>query len=166
MASAVVEGLNIRDVLTCDRIVAQITTDHPADGQGAPTISFLGTHFENLKIGGKRVEVEFDLDLCDHDVNKRAESCINNPRFQKKLESRYHERGGDEKTPHVLCSLVSKIDGRPGHVIDLPEFGKVYLGELTVEHKTYRLTMIRTELGCSVHGSTKVANLDVNGGGK
>ena len=49
-----VEDLNGLDVLTADRVVAQIFTEHPPydpeNGQSdaVPTVSFLGTRFDNL----------------------------------------------------------------------------------------------------------------------
>ena len=49
--TSVVEGLNILDLITAERIVAQICIHHPLDG-GLPQISFTGSHFEGLKIGG------------------------------------------------------------------------------------------------------------------
>src|ERR1700728_1102099 len=49
LATAVIEGFNVFDVVTADRIVAQISTEHPLDGY-VPEVTFLGTRFENLQI--------------------------------------------------------------------------------------------------------------------
>jgi hypothetical protein len=66
LATAVVEGLNILDVITADRIVAQVSTEHaPLDGH-VPSVTFLGTRFENLRVNGYPVEVELDLGICGH----------------------------------------------------------------------------------------------------
>src|SRR5690349_16181307 len=46
LTTSVIEGLNVMDVLTADRIVAQISTDHPPVGY-IPTVTFLGTRIEN-----------------------------------------------------------------------------------------------------------------------
>ena len=51
LATSVVEGLNILEVVTAERIVAQISVQHPADG-GSPQISFAGSRFERLRIAG------------------------------------------------------------------------------------------------------------------
>ncbi len=59
LATSVVENLNILDVVTCDRVVSQIATEHPLVGY-VPSITFLGTRFENLKIAGHRVDVDID----------------------------------------------------------------------------------------------------------
>ena len=62
LTTTVVEGLNVMEVLTADRVVGQTITEHPLEGY-VPTISFLGTRFENLRIAGHPVELEFDHDI-------------------------------------------------------------------------------------------------------
>ena len=62
LATAALEDVNVLDVLTADRVVAQITTEHPDDGS-VPSVSFLGTRFENLRIGGEKIELEPHLDI-------------------------------------------------------------------------------------------------------
>ena len=78
---------------------------------------------------------------------------------------RYRKDGDDtgeiaRKRGNVLCSVVEEIKGRCagetfGHVIDIPEFGKIFLGELIVDYGSFDLTMIRFELGspAKAHGS-------------
>jgi len=68
----------------------------------------------------------------------------------------------------ILCSLIQKIQGDCpwvpfGHVIVIPEFGKVILGELLVDHNSFRLTMIRLELGCPTEASVGACNTGING---
>src|ERR1700723_771882 len=63
LATSVVEGLNVLDVVTADRVVAQVSTEHPLEGH-VPTVTFLGTPFENLKISGHHVKPELNLDVC------------------------------------------------------------------------------------------------------
>ena len=50
------------EVLTADRVVGQTITKPSLAGY-VPTISFLGTRFENLRIAGFPVEVEFDHNI-------------------------------------------------------------------------------------------------------
>ena len=49
LATSVVEDLNVLNVVTADRVVAQISTTH-IPGEPSPHVTFLGTHFENLRI--------------------------------------------------------------------------------------------------------------------
>ncbi len=63
LATAVVEGLNVIDVVTADRIVAQISAEHPKEGY-VPKVTFLGTRFEGLRIAGVPITPVIDLDFC------------------------------------------------------------------------------------------------------
>jgi hypothetical protein len=70
LATAALEGYNVEDVITADRVVAQVSTQHTITDDPAqpishvPRVNFLGTRFENLRIGGYSVGVELDLALC------------------------------------------------------------------------------------------------------
>jgi hypothetical protein len=63
LATSVVEGLNVLDVVTADRVVAQLSADHPKEGY-VPKVTFLGTRFEGLKIAGVPITPVIDLDFC------------------------------------------------------------------------------------------------------
>ncbi len=63
-STSVLEGFNVADVLTADRVVAQVSTEHPMIYGHVPRVTFLGTRFENLQIAGYPVEVELDLGFC------------------------------------------------------------------------------------------------------
>jgi hypothetical protein len=64
LSSAAIEKYNVVDTVTADRVVAQVSTEHPLVKGHVPRVSFIGTRFENLQIGGYPVQVELDLDLC------------------------------------------------------------------------------------------------------
>jgi len=64
LATAVVEGLNILDVITADRVVAQVSTMHPLANGHVPGVTFLGTQFENLRINGHHIDPKMVLDIC------------------------------------------------------------------------------------------------------
>jgi hypothetical protein len=170
LASVVVEGLKVRDVLLCDRLVGQISSEHVVDaGTGKVSydkpvkVSFLGTHFENLRISGKPVKIDLDLDLCEFDDS--GTSCVDNPKFQAKLKNLPHKLDQNGKDPFVTCSLVTNIDGERRNFLDLPGFGKVFFAELRVDKGTYTLTMIRLELGCAVQANMSAGKTVVNGDG-
>src|SRR2546430_3495304 len=64
LATAVLEDLNIFDVITADRVVAQASTEHaPFDGH-VPSVTFLGSRFENLRINGYPVNADLELGIC------------------------------------------------------------------------------------------------------
>jgi len=68
VATSVIEGLNVFDVLTADRVVAQVATSHPMPKDGdlghVPDVTFLGTQFENLKVTGYDVKVAVNPKIC------------------------------------------------------------------------------------------------------
>jgi len=198
LTTAVVEGLNVLDVVTADRVVGQISTDHTFDSD-VPHVTFLGTRFVNLRIGGHKVDVDHDLHILgpkpardksyleDAGVLSRMSHQVANIRKVKNLPEWAHEHFQRDKAiakreGRATCSLVRGIHGAPGtsfgHVIDLPNFGKIFLGELTVQCKPaqsnddydayhFQLTMVRLEMGCIGTGTVKMAALDSNGkGGK
>ena len=63
LATTVVEDLNVLNVVTADRVVAQISTTHYPD-ESSPKVTFLGTHFENLRIARHKAEPFLNLDLA------------------------------------------------------------------------------------------------------
>jgi hypothetical protein len=60
LATSVVENLNVLNVVTADRVVAQISTTH-IPGQYSPEVTFLGTHFEGLRIARHKAEPALNL---------------------------------------------------------------------------------------------------------
>jgi hypothetical protein len=71
--STTIEGLNILDVITADRIVAQLSVAHPDNG-GEPVISVVGSQFINLRISGTPIEpvIKYDF-FTDHDGSAEAD---------------------------------------------------------------------------------------------
>ncbi len=190
--SAAIENLNVLNVVTADRVVAQISTDHPGSGY-TPKVSFVGTQFVNLRIGGYKIEPILDLSFCDRGEGDHypKQSCIQNSAFLKAVEDQYDAmRPADpQKTPTpdwlqrrypvpqselakergmVLCSLVQSVPEKCpwqpfGHVFVIPEFGRVFLGELLVSDNSFHLIMIRLELGCPLQGNIGIGDSRTNG---
>lgn len=239
VATSVVEDFNALNVVTADRMVAQISTTHFPEVH-APAVTFLGTHFENLRIARHPAEPLLNLGVCgempwkiakekDEETRKkkmyveRGTGLMTTVEAQyKRLKAKLGSLGSDkiegllaQKYPESLnldyegikdkaqkahretqagpgnwdgisCSLVEHVeiqdisvegpDGKAvkipppaksaGHVIHIPDFGTVFLAELTVNHNSFHLTMIRVELGCLADGSLGVGTCVVNGGGK
>lgn len=77
------------------------------------------------------------------------------------LTERYAWMDSDRKNGKdgfLLCSLVDGVGGTIpgrsfGHVLEIPDFGRIFLGELIVAQNFFRISMIRAELGCAVQGS-------------
>ena len=57
-ATAVLAGLNLLDFLTLDKLVARVTSEYVADKSSKEgQFSTLGSHFNNLRLGGFEVKV-------------------------------------------------------------------------------------------------------------
>src|SRR5215471_5703795 len=63
LATSIVENLNVLNVVTADRVVAQISTTH-FPNQYSPEVTFLGTHFENLRIARHQTKPLVNLALA------------------------------------------------------------------------------------------------------
>ena len=97
LVTSAVEGLNILDVLTADRVVAQISTAHPIDG-AVPEVSFLGTRFENLRIAGHKVEIDSNLDILGPRP-VQDESYFDNQTVLDRMAQQYEKLSRDENLP-------------------------------------------------------------------
>jgi hypothetical protein len=197
LVTSVVEGLNVLDILTADRLVAQISTEHPKVGH-VPKVKFLGTQFENLRVAGHPLEIEVDLGFADTNdgADYPSQPCIRDPQFLTRVgeqrrrivdERSIPEWCKDKTVPSwvrdrypwdsvdakggkdgVLCSVVKAIRGQfPGRVfgnaLEIPDFGRVHLGELLVDANSYRLIMARLELGCPTQGDASVSSANIEG---
>jgi hypothetical protein len=199
LTTSVIEDLNVLDVVTADRVVAQLSTVHPVYGSGqVPTVTFLGTRFDNLRIAGHKVDVERNLDILGSKPVD-DESYFDNSGVLDRISQQYERIATAMHLPEwaskeyprgrpvvngngaLECSLVNSVEGCPGtsfgHVIDLPHFGRIFLGELKVERQpgnpskgiydSYKffLTMIRIKMGCLGTGNTEAAAAASNGQG-
>jgi hypothetical protein len=68
-AWSVLEGVNVADMLTADRVVSRLAIYYPAHGKEEPSFDITGSYFDNLRIAGHKVEVKLDtLLLHQHDT--------------------------------------------------------------------------------------------------
>jgi hypothetical protein len=209
LSTSILEGLNVFEVITADRMVSQVSTEHPLENGHFPHVTFLGTQFNNLRVSGFPVTLKLTFGICgkkpegdtsyldDFDflsrARKQTEEIAKANGLPKDLESEYAKRlaiiddlisnrnGGRKGShePKITCSLVESIGEIPipgvrsfGHVLVIPDFGTVSLGEVEVGEKKYdpdkrpnnyfELTSIKMKLGCvgtgTVAGGTVAAN--------
>ena len=64
LSTSIVEGLNVLEVITADRVVSQVSTDHAYKDGHVPRVTFLGTQFVNLRLSGFLLEPKFDFGIC------------------------------------------------------------------------------------------------------
>jgi hypothetical protein len=191
LVTSVIEGLNILEVITAERIVAQLSVEYSVADK-FPRIVLTGSTFEKLKIGGKDVSPTINKSLLglgnetEASVAQRAlvkqvshaqigsllADAKSAPADSSKwLHGRFEATNAgseSEKDESVLCSLVdgfdSEIPGKSyGHVLELPDFGRIMFGELLVNPTSIQLSMIRAELGCNVKGQVSAAVVGTGG---
>jgi len=186
--TSAVDKLNILEVVTADRVVSQVSVEHPLEGH-TPKVTFVGSQFVNLRIGGVLVDAVFNKSLltpgdgeypgCSwtkhsgfmKDVRAQHASREKAPKVPKWAQDRYawvSDDKGVEERGHVVCSLVDSLIGDIpgnvfGHVVEIPEFGKFFFGEIMFDQGTFQLTMVRAELGCAVGGSIAAGTTRANG---
>jgi hypothetical protein len=174
LVTSVVEGLNILDIITADRVVGRLASSYQ-DGQQEPNVTLVGSKFENLRIAGCEVKAPLNDKLFDRmrtfaDVRKEFQSSSD---FRKIAEDPFRTGERIEKpgiSGVVLCSYAEKVETNcPGvtavghHGLAVPEFGTVYLAEVIYQHAHVKLTMIRFELGSPISGSGTAVQLDTDG---
>jgi len=163
LVTSSIEGINILDVVTADRVVARLySKHHRKDGEGFVTM--VGSKFENLRIGCCRVNVDLNLELFQRiqTFEQARNEFAKNGEFRKIAEDPFQtgEKLKEIKPNGViLCSCVKEMETdcpgveRVGHCFIVPGFGKVFLGEVVIRYGERTLTMVRLELGSAVSGS-------------
>jgi len=191
-ASVEIEGLNIENEVTADRIVAKLSNTVPTGGN-EPAYSVGGCLFVNLRIGGVLIEPELAIDLHTRLSTLSAlESAWKNPGHGDHASLRSAARNWylpqaeidrEEAAPdsfpiraaeqtrngRIRLSLLKGIRGniphlgRNGLTLQVPNFGKIHLCEMFVGKYSRTLTMLRMQLGSPVEGDESVGHLDLNG---
>jgi len=210
LLTTVVEDLNILEVVTARRIVAQISVTSPLDG-GPQRISLAGSRFEDLRFFGRDFRLTLNSPLSNpkpaagkpaagdngsspfsasfqQAVDDQAKNLIDSlakhadkdnaaawakDRYGSKIDKGAHRTAVERS--RVVCSFVDKLEefdkfdnsekseksaklqdlgvcSTYGHVVEIPGFGRIFLGELFVSRHSVQLVSIRAELGCPVKG--------------
>ena len=202
--------MNVFEIITADRLVSQVSTDHPYENGHVPHVTFLGTQFANFQVGGFAPTLTLNLGICGERRPASGRTYLQDPKFlgrvkdqteiiatkpglPTELKAQYDKklayintlistadaeyRGGHEP---VTCSLVQSIGEIPipgvqifGHVLVIPEFGTVALGEVEVGEtmhegsKTpnpyFELTVVKMQLGCVGQGNVNAGKSKGNG---
>ncbi len=186
LVTSVVEGFNLLEIVTADRIVAQISMEHPLNG-GDPVVTFTGSRFEGLKIGGQDASLTLNSSLLDGGAGtgpitwslfqktgrlqaaKLVKSAQTGGAAYQWVVDRYGWIAPAKTSGSILCSLVdgigSAVPGKSfGHVMDIPNFGKVIFGEVIAFPASVHLSMIRAELGSPTSMEANAAGASANGG--
>jgi hypothetical protein len=191
LVTVAIDGLNVLDVITADRVVARMTSRHAkneeAEPQFEPEMLPFGSYFENLRIGGELVGLRPYSELVREGTYTKLIECHTGGRDTFKFTDAHGDADGArimnavrsaKQTPSVsdqvlLAPLFNLGDWKSApsdrkklggeHGIPIPGFGIVYFGEYLITRTSRRLTMLRIELGCPITGSIVCGNVDTNG---
>jgi len=64
LSTSIVEGLNVLEVITADRMVSQVSTEHPQNDGHVPHVTFLGSQFVHLRLSGFEITPKFNFGIC------------------------------------------------------------------------------------------------------
>ncbi len=109
-AQAVIEGLNIFDVVTANRVVSRMVIYAPGlegDGDEA-SYDITGSHFDNLKVAGHKIDIKLPASAAQkHEKYSSFEKALHSsqghellpwgkksPEELEELEDQYHALGG------------------------------------------------------------------------
>lgn len=182
LVTSTVEGLNLLDVVTADRIVARLYSKH-YEGQAEASFNMIGSRFEGLRIADCDVDIELDLGLFKKipTFKLALEEFDKNVDFRKIASDPFGDRGANalrKPGPNgaLLCSCVKEIkaikeieDNCPGvtrvghHGFKVEGFGTIFLAEVVITHAQRTLTMIRYDIGSAVSGRGTAVQADSNG---
>jgi hypothetical protein len=159
-----------------DALSLSLRSTHPQKGQ--PRIEFMGRpQFGGLSLDGLPIELELNDELMQlarwKDLEKRFrtnraffDSCpfaVTDPKRPTAFGKDIPYTVGS----YALCSFVRsiKLGDRiiPGHVLDRPGFGTIYFGEVLLNDRERRVTMVRMQLGCENAGQAVFAENAPNG---
>jgi hypothetical protein len=172
LAQAVIEDLNILGVVTADRIVARITSQHRTDASSPEMVaSPIGSNISNLRIGGQTLSPTCDPRLFDLPTKaKIVEAKIaaelgapGNGRRPASLPS-----ADDTLRFSIFPAIGQKLPGMTagqGCRITVPSLGDVFLGELVVTGAERKLSMLRIELHSPEEGEVVLGAVEGNGSG-
>jgi hypothetical protein len=170
-ASVTIEGLNILNIVTADRVTARVASSHPKSGE-EPGITPIGSSIENLRIAGHLIEVDFAVDTFS--------------KFRTFAQVREDmQRGGDCATlvtpadghkesgiTELSGTLVRSIKGLGPELeligsdtIRIPGFGRITLGGIRITERKRTISMLQFELGSTPEGSGHVGGAEGNGSG-
>jgi hypothetical protein len=164
LSTCVVEGLDILGVVTAERVVARLVGSHVVQPKWYPIVTPSGSYFQGLHVCGREVRCKFIGDAFDKLESGRDAAATLRTQFPLQ-DQIIQEDGWAAKgfLPISLCADLHIGDQpcKPGqNVIEIPHFGRIYLGELIICKDSYRLTMLRVELGCPVEGQFDVASVE------
>jgi hypothetical protein len=133
LSTAAIEGFKAIDIITADRVVAQVSTRHAMTNGHVPSVTFLGAHFENLQIGGYPVEVELDLGICGNKP-QGDQSYLQDAGFldrvRRQVDGAAQIKGLPERLREIYGKELADIDNLKQRASEDAEGGRIGYAKL------------------------------------
>ena len=184
---AEVSGLviGVDGLLTAERVRGSLTAKSPAAAD-AETAIRLGkdTTIDGVAVGDHKLIVELNKGLFqEFDTYSKLRRAAEDSKFASEhagsLLTRATAVAGQPRGAGLIeargtChgTIVKSIRWRgkpyPGatideHTVHVPDFGRIYFGEILIKSDSRRLTMMRLELGSAAGGSAAAGEVEDNG---
>jgi hypothetical protein len=168
---------------TAKRLRAALVSRSPR-GSGEPSIApGKGSAIQGVDIGGFGLDVALNASLFQKlDTRSKVAAAADDPKMMSRfgvhfvpdatVRNQRRRTGLIVRNGIIYTTIVQSVRwaGKPfpgatidGHVVTVPDFGKIYFGELLVGGSERRLTMARFELGSEMGGWADGGGVDTNG---
>jgi hypothetical protein len=170
-------------VFNAKRIRAALVSRSP-QGSGEPSIApAKGVLIQGVDIGGFGLDIALNAPLFQkYDTRSKVAAAADDPKVIERFGAHFVLNAtirGQARRPglvvrngYIYTTIVQSIKwtGKPypgatidGHVVTVPDFGRILFGELLVGGAERRLTMVRFELGSEWGGWADGGGVDTNG---
>ena len=107
LSTSIVEGLNVLEVITADRVVSQVSTEH-ADGVHGhvPDVTFLGTQFVNLRLSGFAIRPKLNFGICGPKPNGRTPYVLDKDFLERAHKQTTNVR---EQLAKIIAEIPSRV---------------------------------------------------------
>jgi hypothetical protein len=137
LSTSIVGGLNVFEIITADRLVSQVSTDHHYENGHEPRLTFLGTQFENLRVSGFPVVLTLDYGICG-DRPAGDKSYFQDPNFLGRVKEQTEKNARANGLPK---ELKDQYDEKLGYIKKLiSECGAAYKGS----HKPITCSLVQS----------------------
>ena len=172
-------------VLFRAKFIKGALVSHSPAGSGEPSIApGPGTAIQGVDIGGFGLNVVLNAQLFRRlDTRSKVSAAVDDAKVARKFQQHFvadaslsgqvRRQGLVVSNGLIYTTIVQKItwvNNKPfpkssidGHVVIIPNFGKIFFGELLIGGAERRLTMVRFELGSPIGGFADGGGVDTNG---
>lgn len=173
-----VEGAQVQSRLKVALVVAQVNGKSPESGE-PPSLNCNGSSIEGVELDGYGLTITLATTFFSRNSTKALLAATYaaglKPKHQGLIRlAGKRPRAGKlpESNGLVYTTIVEKMAWTDkqhpdatidGNVLIVPDFGRIFFGELFVNEYSRRLTMVRLDLGSPTGGDGTMAEAETNG---